>query len=43
MLYLAGIAGAFVHPFIALGCYVATACIWVVPDLRIERALSSEE
>jgi len=43
ILYVAGIGGAFAHPFIALACYVATACIWVVPDLRIERALANEE
>ena len=43
VLYVAGIAGAFVHSLVALACYVAAACIWLVPDLRIERALSPEE
>jgi uncharacterized membrane protein len=43
VLYVVGIGGAFVHHWLALGCYIAVACIWLVPDLRIERALSSEE
>jgi uncharacterized membrane protein len=42
VLYCAGIGGAFVHRWLAMACYVAVACIWVVPDLRIERALSDE-
>jgi uncharacterized membrane protein len=43
VLYVMGIAGAFVHRWLAMGCYIAVACIWVVPDLRIERAISSDE
>jgi uncharacterized membrane protein len=43
VLYCLGIGGAFVHGFISLACYVAVACIWVVPDLRIERALQGDE
>jgi len=43
VLYCLGIGGAFLHGFIALACYVTVACIWVVPDLRIERALQSEQ
>ena len=31
------------HRWFALACYVSVACIWLVPDLRIERALSAEE
>jgi len=42
VLYGLGIAGAFLHGFISLACYVTVACIWVVPDLRIERALQSD-
>ena len=43
VLYLAGIAGSFVSRWLAIGCYVAVACIWLVPDLRIERALARED
>ncbi|HVY28964.1 MAG TPA: TMEM175 family protein [Polyangiaceae bacterium] len=43
VLYTLGIAGAFIHGFISLACYVAVALIWIVPDLRIERALGTEE
>jgi uncharacterized membrane protein len=37
VLYLAGIVGAFVTPWISEACYVTVAIIWVVPDRRIER------
>jgi uncharacterized membrane protein len=43
ILYTLGIGGAFVHRWLAMGCYVAVACMWVVPDLRIEHALSEKE
>jgi uncharacterized membrane protein len=43
VLYCMGIAGASVHRAFALACYVAVAAIWVVPDLRIERALRDSE
>jgi uncharacterized membrane protein len=49
ILYLAGIIGALVAPgdhvgsWIALGCFVAVAVMWVVPDRRIERALREGE
>ncbi len=41
--YCLGIGGAFLHRWLSLACYVAVACIWVVPDLRIERALREVE
>jgi len=36
MLYTAGIACAFVNPWIAGALYVAVAVIWFLPDRRIE-------
>jgi uncharacterized membrane protein len=39
VLYLAGIALAFVRPPIALALYVAVALVWLVPDTRIESRL----
>ena len=41
VLYALGIAGAFVHPFIAFGFYMAVAAMWLIPDQRIERQLGS--
>ena len=38
--YAAGIAGAFIHPYVAFGFYMAVAVMWFVPDQRIERRLS---
>lgn len=38
-LYVAGIVLAFVNSWVAVGCYVAVAVIWFVPDRRIERVL----
>jgi uncharacterized membrane protein len=39
-LYLAAIPLSFVNSWIASGVYVFVAAIWVVPDPRIERALT---
>ena len=43
MFYLAAIACAFVSPWIADGVYVLVALLWLVPDRRIERAVSASE
>lgn len=40
-IYLAAIPVAFFHPWIASGLYSLVALLWLVPDRRIERALSS--
>ncbi len=40
-LYLAAIPLAFVSPWLASGIYVAVAVLWIVPDRRIERAVTS--
>jgi hypothetical protein len=40
LLYLAAIPLAFVSPWIALGVYVFVALMWLVPDRRIESAVS---
>ena len=39
VLYVAGIASAFIEPWIGQAFFVAVALIWLVPDQRIERAL----
>ncbi|MCX5570753.1 TMEM175 family protein [Kaistia nematophila] len=39
VIYAAAIALAFLSPWIAIGCYVAVALIWLVPDRRVERVL----
>src|SRR4051812_12883316 len=39
VLYLTGVALAFVRPAFAEGVYVLVALIWLVPDRRIERAI----
>lgn len=38
-LCLLGSGLAFVKPWIAFGCYMFVAAMWIVPDRRIERAL----
>jgi uncharacterized membrane protein len=40
VLYALGIAGAFIHPYIAFAFYMAVAAMWLVPDRRIERRLA---
>jgi uncharacterized membrane protein len=42
VLYGAGIALAFVTPWLAGAAYVAVALMWLIPDLRIERELAEE-
>lgn len=39
IIYVAGIAAAFLFPAVSLVLYVCVACIWFIPDLRVERAL----
>jgi uncharacterized membrane protein len=36
-IYAAGILLAFVQPWLANGCYVIVAIMWLIPDRRIER------
>jgi uncharacterized membrane protein len=40
LLLSAGIAMAFLKPWIAMTLYVVVAIIWIVPDRRIENAIS---
>jgi uncharacterized membrane protein len=42
VLYLIGIAVAFVDPRLSLVPYVAVALMWLVPDRRVERYLAAE-
>ena len=39
-LYGVGLGLAFVAPWLAHLCYVAVACLWLVPDSRIERRVA---
>ena len=41
VLYLVAIPSSFLHQWIAGAIYVLVALIWLVPDRRIERALSN--
>jgi uncharacterized membrane protein len=43
LLYLLGIGAAFVRPWLADGVYVLVALIWLIPDRRIERALTGAQ
>ncbi len=42
-LYFIAIPLAFVSPWISSGLYVFVACLWLVPDRRIERLLAKRE
>ena len=39
LLYSAGIALAFVRPWVSITLYVAVALVWLVPDTRIEQLI----
>lgn len=43
ILYMAGIALAFLNPWVALGVYIFVACMWFIPDRRIERYHGSND
>jgi uncharacterized membrane protein len=38
-IYAAAIPMAFFQPLVSIGCFILVAAVWLVPDLRIERAL----
>lgn len=40
VIYVAGIALAFVNVWIAIACFSVVAILWVIPDKRIERILT---
>jgi uncharacterized membrane protein len=42
LLYAAAIGLAFVNHWIADGLYVTVACIWLIPDRRMERQMDQE-
>lgn len=37
--YLLGIGLTFLNTWLAIGCYVAVAVMWLIPDKRIEKSL----
>jgi uncharacterized membrane protein len=43
LLYALAIGAAFVRPGMAEALYVLVALVWLIPDRRIERALSQAE
>lgn len=40
--YIAGIALSFINPWIGVGLYFTVACIWFIPDRRIENAMREQ-
>lgn len=43
VIYLVAIPLAFVNPWISNAIYTAVACLWLIPDRRIERALQEHQ
>lgn len=43
VIYLIALALAFVNPWISCGLYVVVAAIWLIPDRRIEEAVTHDE
>jgi uncharacterized membrane protein len=39
LIYLAGIAISFINNWAGFACYVIVACIWFIPDKRIEQKI----
>jgi uncharacterized membrane protein len=42
LFYLAGVASAFVNPWLSGAFYVAMALVWLIPDRRMEKAVEAE-
>ena len=42
LVYLVGVALAFVNPWLSGACYVAVALMWLVPDRRMEKAIAAK-
>jgi uncharacterized membrane protein len=42
ILYISGIALAFVNRWLAIGVYVIVALMWLIPDRRLERTIAAE-
>lgn len=43
LLYVAGIAVAFWHPWVAWGVFCLVALMWIIPDPRIDKLLNVEK
>lgn len=43
VLYIIGIALAFVNTWLGIACYILVACIWFIPDKRIEKSMLQPE
>ena len=39
LIYVAGIALTFLNPWFGFGLYIVVACIWFIPDKRIEKRI----
>jgi len=42
VIYVVGIALAFVRPWLACALYVLVAAVWLIPDRRIERKIATD-
>jgi uncharacterized membrane protein len=42
-IYIIAVASAFWYPFVACALYVLVACIWFIPDRRMEKKVIHRE
>ncbi|WP_316843103.1 TMEM175 family protein [Pedobacter psychrodurus] len=42
LFYIAGIGFSFINPWIGVALYSTVACIWFIPDRRIEKAMREQ-
>jgi len=42
LFYIAGIGLSFINPWIGIALYIAVACLWFIPDKRIENAMREQ-
>jgi uncharacterized membrane protein len=43
IIYLLGIGLSFIHPYLGFASYVVVACMWFIPDTRMEKTMDDTE
>lgn len=43
IIYFLGIGLSFIHPYLGFASYVVVACMWFIPDTRMEKTIDGSE
>ena len=42
LFYIAGVGLSFINPWFGVALYFSVACVWFIPDKRIEKAMRED-